>query len=1273
MISINNIAEKLSNDFKVYNNDIYYYGQIVRLIVCTTTTEGDIYKNAKKHVLSMIREEWDRGNFTWYVKYLNDNILGFDSREEAIKELHRLFKILEKWNLNITPYTLDMLLKSSYKLERLFDNILGGKEVLETEISKWSKNEYVIDILLNYASLRDLLKLNVDEDLDVSFSKSGNIVTDIINESRKIPLYTREEEREVFIKLSKAREELEFLKANDGDSKEITRLERKIKNITEDILSHNTRIVMVILKKYLGRGLDWEDLYQIGCEGLLKAITDFDVARGYRFMTYSAWWVRQKIARSVMDMGKTIRIPVNTSVVIQKIEKVKRDLEKEYSEVTNEMIAEVLNLPVDTVNEYMACPWVSNSLEDPISAEHPDSMIKEYVTDEESLSVEEQVISADLSNSINLALSYLDLREIFVLRMRFGVQDESNPDLRFCSSHTLEEVGRELGITRERVRQIEAKALRKLRAPKIKRMLSGDSEDYFGKKELKDCSQEKGRGEKKPAPIYTGRYLHEIIGVSQDKMQIIKQLLEEFSNELLPIIEVHGKDCAHRCLNEFTNDDKFLAYKIAISFLEGKLNNILYYDKNRFSEIVNGDSNANVYFTYLMRCNEEMAALLAKADKELSGKEVVKRYKFFVSIINAPIYKGSLKENLHCSDEEELLVRKWIVQNDVRMNIMMAVHGDDLNQRAQQITEEYLELLDFFKGILNHRKTKLRFLLSKTSGEFITIRKRLDNSENRDYYRSVFGEKYSSNINIFRVYYLDFYLGEIENIRNMDSKNRCFYGYLPLEKDELSLTFLLLADFPDKLMFLTSFFGEDLTDKSENLNSYNKKKIADVCSFVKDLLSKVNSLKEFSFKEFIAQNNLLLEDVLSWLTDQEKDFLQKLFGRNYDGICSNWKQEDFITYYRIIRRVYQRFVLNKRYLSEHLDCSDSLLDHVKELILKDSLRRDTFVSVYGEDLNELGTLEKSISFGNYLTYYKNFINMNGKSFYGCIENEDIDRVNRYLEIYSQGAAAYLRTIFGENLSKMDILKVTSVEVFEKIMKSIKADLSKTLFLTDYLGIGFNDLILVSYVIKDWKKSSETLKSYFGENLLGIQDKVTKKGGLWQLFRKIKKELDRIRNLKSQNPMKLLEGGYEKISAVCSDVEWQFLQDHFGECLENVQDNDWSNQDLIFYDTLLEQLKPKLKTQKDSQFNNDYYKAIVKRLPSEYCFLMDLYLGTYDGVMYSVAAIAKMFNTDEVDITTRLKKGKLLVDKIVAVCNNNYTEEQIDSSIAKLLLEKNQEE
>jgi RNA polymerase primary sigma factor len=309
---------------------------------------------------------------------------------------------------------------------------------------------------------------DLDDDLDLSDVASDDTVGLYLKEMARVPLLSTEEEVSLAKRLELGEEADKQLGQLNGQvpKEDVEQLEALIedgRDARDHLIKANTRLVVSIAKRYMGRGVPFLDLIQEGNLGLMKAVEKFDYKRGYRFSTYATWWIRQTITRAIADQGRTIRVPVHMSDRIRHLYKTARELEQKHGrKPTAEEIAAEMDLEPRKVQWMLKVSWRPLSLERPVG-EDEENELGNFIEDFSMPTPLQSAYQTLLREKLEEVLSTLTPREARILRLRFGLQNGR------C--YTLEEVGQKFGLTRERIRQIEGKALRRLRHPRRSRQL----------------------------------------------------------------------------------------------------------------------------------------------------------------------------------------------------------------------------------------------------------------------------------------------------------------------------------------------------------------------------------------------------------------------------------------------------------------------------------------------------------------------------------------------------------------------------------------------------------------------------------------------------------------------------------------------------------------------------------------------------------------------------------------------------------------------------------
>ena len=394
--------------------------------------------------------------------------------QQKLKDLLALAK--KKKNMleyqEISDFFADMQLEAEQ-----FDKILDFLEANNIDVLRITDDDSDDEILLD---VDDEDEIEVEK-IDLSVPDGVSIEDPVrmyLKEIGKVPLLSAEEEIELAKNMEAgavAKEKIAILKSREENAteEELAEIKEEIKNLQKDLdagdeakkrlAEANLRLVVSIAKRYVGRGMLFLDLIQEGNLGLIKAVEKFDYRKGYKFSTYATWWIRQAITRAIADQARTIRIPVHMVETINKLIRVSRQLLQELGrEPSPEEIAAEMNMPVERVREILKISQEPVSLETPIGEEE-DSHLGDFIQDDNVPVPADTAAFTLLKEQLEEVLGTLTEREQKVLTLRFGLEDGR--------ARTLEEVGKEFNVTRERIRQIEAKALRKLRHPSRSRKL----------------------------------------------------------------------------------------------------------------------------------------------------------------------------------------------------------------------------------------------------------------------------------------------------------------------------------------------------------------------------------------------------------------------------------------------------------------------------------------------------------------------------------------------------------------------------------------------------------------------------------------------------------------------------------------------------------------------------------------------------------------------------------------------------------------------------------
>ena len=468
------IAKKIEEGQKLIYTAIQRFPESTSFFLKLFKNEEEIDSQISDYILD-VKEKADEEFKTEQIPETNDKADGIEDGDEeeqiidnspdkelVVEKIAKIKEYYEKFKTQKDQKKADKLFDkvkkeiSTFKFTSLFIEKLTARiEEISTNIIKYEKDMFLLcsnETSLNKKEFMKLFKNN----------ETSMTVLDQIKKNHLKPSVDKEFFTKEFTKINK---KLSLIETNQKLSIQDIKLinkdrrigEIKERNAKKEMVEANLRLVISIAKKYTNRGLQFLDLIQEGNIGLMKAVDKFEYRRGYKFSTYATWWIRQAITRSIADQARTIRIPVHMIETINKLNRIQRKLLQENGkEATPEELAEHMDMTEEKVRRVLKIAKEPISMESPVGDDE-DSHLGDFIEDENAEKPLDQTISDGLSDSTHDILSSLTPREAKVLRMRFGI--DMNTD------HTLEEVGKQFDVTRERIRQIEAKALRKLRHP----------------------------------------------------------------------------------------------------------------------------------------------------------------------------------------------------------------------------------------------------------------------------------------------------------------------------------------------------------------------------------------------------------------------------------------------------------------------------------------------------------------------------------------------------------------------------------------------------------------------------------------------------------------------------------------------------------------------------------------------------------------------------------------------------------------------------------------
>lgn len=458
---------KLQQEFAFYNKDINYFAEIVNSFA---SDEKNLFNKACKKVVIDLKKDWQELNIDWFINALQNE-------QKLLSNLENILNIFQKYDITIDTNDLEKIIAKYPIVDKILFSLLGNNEKVDYDkLNLISQNENVIDLLLCYVTIKGSLTPEVEydhqntDDEDIYFEDS---LKAYIHEISRIPIISQEKIVEYFQEMENIKKKIKKCL----DETEKNKLQKEYIRYRNLIIEGNLRLVISIAKKYTRKGVELLDLIQEGNKGLFRACEKYDYKRGYNFSTYAYNWIRQAIIRGGITTEFSIRLSAKTGEEFLRIRKAKTYLEHSLGRnVTNAEIAKYINMPEEHINKYLSLPEML-SLDTEIYNDG-DKDLHDLLASEED--IEEKIIQDSLKEYVDKAFAnYLTPREEEILRTRYGIPKVGEHNPNHETQHTLEGMGKIYGITKERVRQIEFSAYRKLSNTNAKKLFEG----YFQTKE----------------------------------------------------------------------------------------------------------------------------------------------------------------------------------------------------------------------------------------------------------------------------------------------------------------------------------------------------------------------------------------------------------------------------------------------------------------------------------------------------------------------------------------------------------------------------------------------------------------------------------------------------------------------------------------------------------------------------------------------------------------------------------------------------------------------
>ena len=1179
---------QLMQEYGFYNKSSEFYIEIIKKYeINGEVNRKDIIK-IRDNILRKIKEDIKNLNIDWLINLF--------LKVKTLSDLSKLLNLLNKYNIVLDFSLIESLINNNSQVDALiFSFLKKGKNITISYIDRISDNELVTELLIAYATIKNILTNESEKEANEYYEdetknfKIDDSIGMYLKEIGSIPLLSKEEELELFKKI-----------------------EMGSKQAKDRVIEANLRLAASIAKKYLNKGLGLQDLIQEGNIGIMKAVERFDYKKGYKFSTYATWWIRQTITRAISEQSRTIRVPVHMSEDIKNLHIAKNNLSiKLNREPTIEEIAEVLNMTSDKVLEIIRFDTETSTASlNATVGDEDDSELGNFIEDTFFESPTKTFEQKDLRIRLNEIINELDEREKSVIMYRFGLIDGK--------PYTLEEIGRILNVTRERIRQIEKKALRKLGNPVRAKKI----EDYYESNDI-DYTIAKG---------FWNNFIH----YTKDIIFLIidNDLEENLKNALYGVF---GKDLSKVKIKNSSETAK------AIEAIEAIKTILKTKDKSQYE----------ITLQEYLKATDEEYENLKKIIICSSYCEILSE--LFGSNFDQP------KSGIIASPSNEATY----------YNIAFCYLKNCLNKGCEVLPEFRLGTL---QEILNASKEEIKYLkdsvLSKTANRSIIIKVFGNNLDqiNSGYYELEYSEKnkYFKSISYLKK--------ELTNYRKLNSSNNITLQEILNATDEEMLFIKCKIINDSYFQIILRVFGNELNQTNKSFNELSEEEKIEYNKCIRSLKDKIRGFRVFNNNRRNLQKYLNASDEEMVYLNQTyiasaklKNIIYGIYGENLNEFnvyfYASLSDKELFNYSSFITNLQKKLEKHRheqkdcKTIQELLELSNEELELIRLYYINKSDRYQILIEVFGENLDQTNKIvcsfnnHKNQTYNNALNDLRQTIKMHrlivgvGKTIFEIL-NMSIDEFNLIKQNFSQNFANFniLIKILGDNFDKTDenyhnlsieekVEYIKALEEFTKCLISVRTYKTKHQTLQEILGATEEEIAFIKDNYPKNTKNYDILVKVFGVDFTNNNYILTElndfeKDQYYRAINCLRKYLKNYRKGKNKLPKK------EKL--ISSNATTKIDKQDDIEYLDAI------------HDINLNEIK--------TPFTHPYFQEFINILPEEYRIITAKRMGLIDGYIHSLTSLAKEFKISPKEAYDKCENGIALFIFIVKTYQTTFNKE-----------------